>query len=472
MTQSTQVNPPRLLFAGTETGVGKTTLVTGLLRAWTLQGIVTAPFKVGPDYIDPGFLTAGSMRITRNLDTWLVSKKKVFNQFVRGAVQSDIAVVEGVMGLYDGASPTSETGSSAEVAKLIGAPVILVLDAGKLARSAAAVVKGYQKLDRKIKIAGVIFNKTGGEGHYRLLKKAVEKECGVFCLGYLPFDPKLKLPEQHLGLVPVEAASGKVQKWLDTAAKAVTKTIDCRALLKIAEIKSSRLSVSKSALKESPPHKKSVCRIAYAKDETFHFYYPDNIEALEKAGAEMVPFSPLWDASLPEDLDGLYLGGGFPENGAGGLAKNKSMLKSLKHAARSGIPVYAECGGLMLLTRNLVLKNGKSLAMAGAIPGKVTMTPELQRFGYTFMQALRGSLLFQKGESCRGHEFHHSKWSAKLTKKNGAYNARKSKTGPVYIEGYCAKNILASYLHIHFQTKPSCAKRFVARAVAFKNKKS
>ncbi len=456
---------PRLMFTATESGMGKTTLVTGLLRYWTEQKLRVQPFKVGPDYIDPSFHTAASMRVSRNLDSWLLKKNQIKSLFVKHSVDVDLTVIEGMMGLYDGFSPTSEEGSSAEVAKLLECPVILIVDASKMARSAAALVKGFQQLDKKIDLAGVIFNHVSYESHYQILKKAVEKECRLPCLGYVASNAHIHLPEQNLGLVPVEAASGRLKKWFDLIAKKVSKNIDHQKLMKIAR-QAKKISVPVMVKKTLA---KKVCQIAYAKDEAFHFYYPDNIEVLEEMGAEMVPFSPLYENNLPEGVDALYLGGGFPENYVNEIASNKLMLKSVRQAIKKGLPTYAECGGLMYLCEKLALKNKKELKMVGALPGKVVMTDTLQRFGYTFIEAVRNSLLFKKGDKCRGHEFHYSYWNS--PKQKSAYKTRKKVKGPVTTEGFVSSNILASYVHVHFLSKPECAKRFIRYAVEYKNLK-
>lgn len=461
---------PRLLFAGTETGVGKTTIVTGLLRYWTLQKLRVQPFKVGPDYIDPGFHTAAAMRVSHNLDSWLLSKKNIQNLFFKNSAGADVTVMEGVMGLYDGFSSTTDQGSSAEMAKMLDCPVILIVDAGKMARSAAAVVKGFQELDKKVKIAGVIFNRIRSEGHYQILKKGVEKECRIPCLGYVKPNPKLSLPEQHLGLIPIEAAHGKLKAWFDFISKEIPKNIDCDKLLKIAK-SANEINLDKPKVQISGLNKRKLrCRIAYAKDEAFHFYYPDNIEVLEEKGAEMVPFSPMYEQKIPDDVDALYFGGGFPENYAGEISSNKLMHQSLRKWAKKGMPVYAECGGLMYLCDKLILKNKKKFKMAGILPGNIVMTAQLQNFGYTYVEALQNNLLFKKGEKCRGHEFHYSYWNGRSGNIKPAYKAKKSLKSKSVYEGAGSGNILASYIHLHFLTKPELARRFIEKAVNFRKK--
>lgn len=451
---------PRLMFAAAESGAGKTTLVTGLLRFWTQQGLRVQPFKVGPDYIDPSFYTAAAMRVCRNLDLWLLKKNQIKNLFLRHSADVDLSVVEGMMG---------EEGSSAEIAKLLDCPVILIVNASKMARSAVAVVKEFAQLDFKINLAGVIFNFVASAGHYQILKRAVEKECRVPCLGFVKRNPKLELPEQHLGLVPVEAASGKLKAWFDFVAKEIPKNIDHKKILKIVA-RASNLSLRGG---QGPTKQSQIkrCRIAYAKDEAFHFYYPDNIEILESLGAEMIPFSPLYENKIPDGADALYFGGGFPENKAAALAANKAMLRSVQRAIQKGMPTYAECGGLMYLCEKLILKNKKAFKMAGVLPGQIVMTEQLQNFGYTFVEAARDSLLFKKGERCRGHEFHYSLWSASKQKTRAAYQTKKKKTEAAISEGIITKNLLASYVHLHFLSKPALAKRFIFAAANYKNKK-
>lgn len=453
------------MFVGTESGAGKTTIVTGLLRYWTQHSLRVQPFKVGPDYIDPSFHTAAAMKVSRNLDSWLLSQKNIESLFCQHSKQVDLSVIEGMMGLYDGHSSTNEEGSSAQIAKWLDCPVILIIDASKMARSAAAVVKGFQQLDKKVLLAGVVFNNVSSQGHYQLLKKAVEKETSLLCLGFVKPNPKLALPEQHLGLVPVEAAFGKLKTWFDLIAKEVAKNIDHEKLLKIAK----KAPVVKSCSTE-PSVKKRLekrVKIAYAKDEAFHFYYPDNIEVLESLGAEMIPFSPIYENKIPDDVDALYLGGGFPENYAKEIAQNRSMLQSVRRALKKGLPTYAECGGLMYLCERLVLQNKKSFKMVGALPGKIVMTHQLQNFGYTFVEAARDSLLFKKGEKCRGHEFHNSYWQGNKKEIRASYKTKKRAQGPVVSEGMITPNVLASYIHLHFVSKPVLAKRFIEQALLF-----
>ncbi len=449
---------PRVLFAATESGIGKTTIVAGLLRFWTEGGRRVQPFKIGPDYIDPGFYTAAAMRVCRNLDSWLLKKSQIKNLFLRHSAEVDLSIVEGMMG----------RGSSAEIAKLLDCPVILILDASKMARSAAAIVKGFQQLDPKINCTGVIFNFVASAEQYQILKKGVEKECRIPCLGFVKPNPKLKLPEQHLGLVPVEAASGKLKEWFDFVSKEVSKNIDHKKLLKIAA-QASNLSL-RGGQRPTKQSQKKQCRIAYAKDEAFHFYYPDNIEMLESLGAEMIPFSPLYENKIPDKVDALYFGGSFPENAAAALAANKSMLRSVRDAIQKGVPTYAECGGLMYLCQKLILKNKKAFKMVGVLSGEIVMTDELQNFGYTFVEAVRDSLLFKKGEKCRGHEFHYSCWHKKIA--SSAYRTKKKKKGPVILEGFATKNVLASYVHLHFLAKPILAKRLIAAGLVFRSVRS
>jgi len=504
----------RFMIAGTESGVGKTTLTTGLIGLWSRQGKKVQPYKVGPDYIDPSFHSLAAGRQSRNLDTWLLTKKQVCELFSRNSASADLSVIEGVMGFYDGASPTQEAGSSAEVAKLLDVPVVLVVNGKKMARSAAAIVMGFQKLDPKVRWLGVIFNQVSSDRHYDLLRQAVEKECRLPCLGYLPNDPTLQLPEQHLGLVPVETKATVLQEWLNKVIKVVEKNIDSDKLLRKAGIdtltRPSRrrgryplqqrwVTTEVCFVHSSSPRKRESRkleifnyldsrfrgndgdvsqrlatsdprliqpRIAYAKDEAFHFYYPDNIELLENLGAEMVPFSPLHDFELPE-VNALYFGGGFPENFAQALAANEPMQQSIRSAIQNKMPAYAECGGLMYLVEELQDKAGKSHAMVGVIPGQVQMTERLQNFGYQFVETQQESVLFKKGEKSRGHEFHYSIWKPGPSKETAAYLTWKRGKDQQKLEGYATDSLLASYVHIHFLRSPRWAKRFVAKAHAF-----
>jgi cobyrinic acid a,c-diamide synthase len=410
------------VIAGTQSGVGKTTIATGLMAALAKQGCSVQGWKVGPDYIDPSYHALATGRPSRNLDTWMCSKPTVRKLFARSC--SHVNVIEGVMGLFDGA--LDGKGSTAEVARVLGVPVILVVDARSMAQSAGALVHGFATYDPAVRLAGVIFNRVASEGHYEYLRKSVR----VPSLGWVAREPSIAMPERHLGLVPAGERKPDIEKLADV----VSRHIDLGRLRKLSRLASpDRPGMRGRAVKAT---------IGYALDEAFTFYYQDNLDQLRAEGAELVPFSPLRDPALPR-VDLLYFGGGFPEVFEETLRANTSMVQSVRQWRKL---IYAECGGLMYLS------------MAGAIPGQIRMTDRLQNFGYAEATALVDTPLLKAGETVRGHEFHYSTWDGPAN----AYRVRKR--GKERVEGYASGNILASYVHVHFASKPSLARRLVAAA--------
>lgn len=435
-----------VVIAGTHSGCGKTTMTLGLMAALRRRGLCVQGFKVGPDYIDPMFHQAATGRPSRNLDLFMMPRSAALEVFARGAHEADIAIVEGVMGLFDGASFTRNSASTAAVANLLGAPVVLVVDAQSMARSVAAVVKGFAEFDPKLRVAGVVLNRVGSDGHAAALKKSLRT---IPVMGYLERNHEFVLPERHLGLVPVGEA-GMARDWTDRLAEAVERTFDLDALLKCA---------AQHEVRWSRRRCRPAVRVGVARDRAFNFYYPENLELLEEAGAELVPFSPLADPKLPK-VDALFFGGGFPELFAERLEANRAMRTAVRDAVLS-LPVYAECGGLMYLAEALVNREGRAHEMVGAIPGRVCMTDRLQNFGYSMLRTRVDTLLAETGTSMRGHEFHYSTW----TGEPNAYEVRKRSRAPARVEGYARGNLLASYVHLHFMSRPSLARAFVRQKV-------
>ena len=457
----------QLLIAGTHSGVGKTTLTMGLIAALTRRGLRVQPFKVGPDYIDPTYHTLAAGRACRNFDTWMVPPARAVEMYRRAAQNADVTVIEGVMGLFDGANYTDESGSSAEIAKMIGAPVLLVLDVGKMARSAGALATGYLQFDPQLNIAGFIANRCGSENHFRGVKTAIETATGVPVVGWLPKDAGLHIPERHLGLIPTDE-QGELTAFVARAAETVEKYFDVPQILSLmSEISAGADDLPETAPKivERPP---SVT-VAVARDAAFSFYYEDNLDLLRAAGAKIAFFSPLTDAQLPPDTAGIYLGGGFPELYAAQLAQNTSLLAALRRAHRRGMPIYAECGGFMYLTESLVDLDGVSHGMTGLVPGETRMQPKLVGLGYRLVEGMAGNFLLPAGESARGHEFHWSTWEVSPTKVSPAWIVR-SRRNPAQSSpaGYARRNLVASYLHLHFAGNRNLARNFVAACEIWK----
>lgn len=451
----------RIVVAGTGSGVGKTTVTIGLMAAYRKRGYKVQGFKCGPDYIDPTYHTAVTGRASRNLDSWMCGEEAVREIFLRGSEGADLAVIEGVMGMFDGKDPLSDQGSAADIARLTKSPVLLVVDCGGMARSAAAVVKGFQLLSPDVQLCGVIANRVGSPGHYELIRKAVEQECGIPVIGYLQRDEQLKLPERHLGLVP-SIERGEQQPFFDLLADTVERCFDLNRLYEVmghALLESSgRLFGAAAYARAAEKPAKSRARIAVAKDEAFHFYYKENLELLEYYGAELVYFSPLHGEQVPEDVQGMYLGGGFPEQFAEALSQQHAVLASVRAAIARGVWTLAECGGYMVLAEEIVTADGARYPMAGIVPGIVKMQTRLAALGYREVTGMEGNFLLAAGETARGHEFHYSI----MELEGGLAPAYESKgMRGTKQEGVLLPNLVAGYTHIHFASIPGLAKRWV-----------
>jgi cobyrinic acid a,c-diamide synthase len=442
------------VLAGTRSGVGKTTIATGIMGALARRGLRVQPFKCGPDYIDPSYHLMACGVPSRNLDTWLLSHRTAIELYGRAAQSADVAVIEGVMGLYDGHANLTEQGSTAEVAKLLRAPVVLIASAARVARSVAAEALGFQMFDRSVNIAGVILNGVGSPRHLEFCRRPIEDATGIPVLGYMPRRDDLRVPERHLGLIPtVEGVV--VEEWFDRLIEQVEQTIDLDCLLKVAG-QADAPNAMPSAFPAEPQPRKA--RIAVAQDKAFSFYYQDSLDLLEAWGAELVPFSPLNDEALPDGVGGVYIGGGFPEIFARELADNRGMKRSIGDAHAEGRKIYGECGGLMYLGESLTDFDGEAHRMVGLIPAKSSMSNGRLTLGYREVEALSDGALLAKGERARGHEFHWSVADSPVSAKQAAYAVR-SQDGR--IEGFCVGNLTASYIHIHMGSKPDMARRFV-----------
>ena len=440
-----------VVIAGAASGVGKTTIATGIIGALVRRGFNVQPFKTGPDYIDPSYHTQASGRTSRNLDTWLVPHNGIVELFHRACDGADIAIVEGVMGLYDGHSASDEAGSTAELAKLLGLPVVLVIDASGAARSVAAMTLGYMNFDPGLNLAGVIFNGIGSEGHFDICRQAVIDAIGLTVLGYLPKRDDLTLPERHLGLVPTPEKPLD-RDFLDRLFAQAEATLDIGGLLQIAG-SAAPPTITASLFPER--RNDASVRIAIARDKAFNFYYQDNLDLLEAWGAELAPFSPASDGVLPDDIDGVYIGGGFPEMYAAELSRNAPMLDSIRGAGERGLPIYAECGGLMYLGRSLRGFDGDGHGMVGLLPFDSIMENNLT-LGYRTVRALADSPLLERGDEVRGHEFHWSSLDGEPEAEAAYMILEQERRG-----GFIAGNVLASYVHLHFASRPGMAQRFI-----------
>lgn len=460
------MNYPRIILAGTNSGVGKTTLTMGLILALKKRGLIIQPFKAGPDYIDPSYHSLVSNRNCRNLDTWMLSEDAVLELFERQARICDMSIIEGAMGLYDGLE-SKEEGSSAHLAKILKSSVILVVDARSLSRSAAAVVLGYKEFDRAVDLRGVILNNIGSLSHYRSIKYAIEKNTALPVLGFLPKDRDLILPERHLGLIPAQERK-PLNVFLRRAEELVEDNVDVDALIAISRI-SHPLPVFKKRLFAKEP-KHAQTNIAVAKDAAFNFYYQDNLDILRHHGANIIEFSPLKDKILPRNTDGFYIGGGFPELFAPKLAKNTVLKNDIFRCVKQGIPGYAECGGLMYLMKNIVDFRNKIYPMVGVFDSSVKMNDRMAALGYVNIEVIRNNILSNESVKTRAHVFHWS-YLNKLPKKTEFAYKVKKKGRDAVLDGLLKWNVLASYTHLHFGSNIRFAKNFVHNCTIYAKKR-
>jgi cobyrinic acid a,c-diamide synthase len=434
---------PRIVVAGVTSGVGKTTVAIALMHALRKKGLVVQPFKVGPDFIDPSYHTYATKRESRNLDVWLMGRQGVIDCFNAACEGANIAVIEGVMGLFDGMSGRDNFASTAHVAKILGAPVVLVVDASKSARSIAAIVLGFMRFDRSTRIAGIVLNNVAGDRHAGYIKEALAGRIKAPIVGIIKRNSEIRMEERHLGLVPAHELAEKKRAEIVKAAKYVAEQLDVDAIIKMC----AKSPLPKSRVVQKP--QKAKATIAVALDESFNFYYADNIDALRRAGARLVFFSPVSDGRLPDNADGIILGGGFPEVLADRLEQNKPMIREVAKAANTGMPLYGECGGLMYLTRSIRGYRGekKAYRMAGVIDADTLMTSKLT-LNYTeadCTEPLLGKV------NLRGHEFHYSAIENIAGDSRFAYNMKKGKGVTDGKDGFIiGQKGLAAYMHVHF----------------------
>ncbi|MGQ4415569.1 cobyrinate a,c-diamide synthase [Streptomyces sp. SAS_269] len=449
---------PRLVIAAPSSGSGKTTVATGLMAAFAARGLAVSPHKVGPDFIDPGYHALATGRVGRNLDAYLCGPELVAPLFLHGARGCDLAVVEGVMGLYDGAAGQGELASTAHVAKLLRAPVVLVVDASSQSRSVAALVHGFASWDPEVRVGGVILNKVGSDRHEALLREALDAS-GVPVLGVLRRVPQVATPSRHLGLVPVAERRAAAVDAVGAMAAQVSAGCDLDALMVLARSAGALPGAAWDPVAASParhPARPAGGRgpvVAVAGGQAFTFSYAEHAELLAAAGAEVVTFDPLRDEELPEGTAGLVIGGGFPEVYAAELSANEPLRKAVAGLALSGAPVAAECAGLLYLCREL---DGRP--MCGVLDAGARMGERLT-LGYRDAVAVGDSVLAVAGTRTRGHEFHRTV----VEPGAGAAPAWGLTTPVRRVEGFVQQGVHASYLHTHWAAGPGVARRFVER---------
>jgi cobyrinic acid a,c-diamide synthase len=513
----------RIVIAAPHSGSGKTTLTLGIMAALKKRGLSVAPFKVGPDFIDPGYHTLVTGSPSINLDGWICDHGFIRQSFAHHAAGAEIAVVEGVMGLFDGIDGVSEAGSTAQVAKLLSAPVILVVDARSQARSAAALVHGFATFDLALRVAGVIFNNVASANHEAILREAVSASSpGIAILGCLPKDPALAIPSRHLGLLTAEE-NPLTEEFLDHLVAVIEEHLDLEAMLQLCCC--ADLSAFPPLPNPLPPGERecllpprereglfpseecllpsvesgglsplpsmggagggwndaiSGCagiddvqgvdrvRIAVARDQAFCFVYQDNLRLFREQGAELCYFSPLNDSALPDGISGIYLPGGYPEVFAAKLAGNQQMKQQISEAVEAGLPVYAECGGFIYLTQGVRADDGTH-AFVGVFPTLTRMLPRRKALGYRSIELAAESVIGPAGMRARGHEFHYSEMEEMPAEVERIYQVTRKcmALGP---EGYRYKNCLASYIHLHFGSSPLIAESFVGHCKAYRTR--
>lgn len=461
---------PRLVIGAPQGRSGKTTFTLGLLRALSRQGIPVQPYKKGPDYIDSSWHTAAAGVTCRNLDSFLMNKRDICQSVVKNTLNESVAIIEGSMGLYDGLDLAGSS-STAEVAKITQSPVILIVDATRMTRSIAAMVMGYQHFDPEVKIVGVIINKVARARHERVARESIEQFCKIPVLGAIPKDANLSIPDRHLGLV-TNGEMAATEELLERLADVICEHVDLHRLLQLAQAAPElpTFGFDANAKSWTSGNRTGATKIAVLRDQAFSFYYPENLEALMEYGAELVFVDSMKETELPLDIDGLYIGGGFPEVFAAQLERNLSLREEIRLAAESGLPIYAECGGLMYLGRSVRTSEGE-YKMVGLLPFDTQMESKPQGHGYTLMSPSKGNFWFDESQVIKGHEFHNSRVINLDENVKFAFEIEKGHGLDGKHDGICYKNVLAAYNHLHALGCPEWARRFVQISSAYSEEK-
>lgn len=433
---------PSIIISGVSSGSGKTTVTLGLMAAFKARGLRVQPFKCGPDFIDPGLHRLATGRVSRNLDQWMTSPEFARNCFYRQLQSCDVCIIEGVMGMFDGG--LSSSGALAEFLKI---PTVLVLDVRSMAESAGAIVKGFESFQPGCEVRGVILNRIGSERHLQLVSASITSHCRAEILGHLPRKLDFTIPERHLGLFTGDEAPIS-EHGLNQLATSIEEHIDLDKLMSLCAIE----------CEKQPPAvtKPLQCRIGVARDLAFCFYYEDNFDLLRQAGAELVYFSPVNNAHLPLNLDGLYLGGGYPELYAETLSKNQTMLSDIRNFAENGGAIFAECGGFMYLTEGIVDQDDRFHAMVGIFPVRASMQKSRASLGYREITTRQPTCFGPTGTVIRGHEFHYSRINHMPEDIPRAFSLNNN-----HREGYCCHRVLGGYMHLHFGSNPGIAEAFI-----------
>jgi len=459
---------PRLVIGAPHGRSGKTTFTLGLLRAFARQGLAVQPFKKGPDYIDASWHTAAARCTCRNLDSFFMTNYELCKSISNQAIDKSITIIEGAMGLYDGLDLKGSS-STAEIAKVTRSPVLLVVDATRMTRSVAAMVMGYQHFDPDVQIVGVVLNKVAKPRHEKMARASIEEFCKIPVVGAIPKDINLCIPDRHLGLV----TSGEIdetESLLDYFADIICEHVDLKLIQELAQNAPILPRISETSvpnlMKYSIQDKDVTPKIGVIQDAAFSFYYPENLEALQNLGAEVVLINSLIDSQLPWDIDALYIGGGFPEVFAAELDGNKLLRDDIRRAGEMGLPIYAECGGLMYLGRSILLSS-QTYKMVGLLPFDTQMEAKPQGHGYTIMEANNDQSWFSENTLIKGHEFHNSRIINLPPDVKFGYNVKRGHGINGQNDGICYRNVFASYNHIHALGSPEWAEGMVKIAISY-----
>ncbi|OKY78440.1 MAG: Cobyrinic acid ac-diamide synthase CobB [Candidatus Methanohalarchaeum thermophilum] len=458
---------PSILLSGGRSTSGKTVTTIGIMAALKKRGYDVQGFKVGLDYIDPSYHKFITGNPSYNLDGYLMEEESIKKQFIEKSQNSDISIIEGVRGLYEGININTDIGSTYQISQILDLPIILIIDARSITKTAAAIVKGIKNL-KKPDIIGVIFNKTGSKRHEEKLEKSVEKYTDIKVLGTIPRDERLDIEMRHLGLVPAKEMDSlkKIQEKIKDIRRVMEENLDIKHLVKIARrykssIKNKKISeqIHKDSRNKKQEKNFENKKIALAYDKAFNFYYQANIDLLENLGAKIEKFSPIKDKNIPSGTDGIYIGGGYPELFLNELEDNESMKQSIYDFYQSNKPIYGECGGLMYLMNSINYRDRES-NMVGVFNGKAAVGDKYRVVGYTNGGIIRDNILGKKGIRFRGHEFHHSKIK-KLEESNFAFKLDRGRGIKQNLDGLIKKNVLACYTHLHFLSHENFPKKFV-----------
>lgn len=454
---------PRLIIGAPQGRSGKTTFTLGLLRALSRQGIIVQPFKKGPDFIDPSWHTAAAGRASRNLDSFFMEPEQICDSLLKYSRDCDISIIEGAMGLFDGLDLAGSS-STAEIAKITKSPVLLLVDATRMTRSAAAIVLGFANFDPEVQICGVVLNKISRPRQAKLMTEAIEHFCQLPVLGAIPKDAMLQIPERHLGLV-TQGEMFTQTEILDYVADVLSEHVDLNRVLTLAAKAPDFTQPHEEIIRKMSPEliriaQANELRIGIIRDQVFSFYYPENLESLINQGAQLIPVDSLSDQHLPDNLDGLYIGGGFPEVFAESLEKNETLRLEIYNASVNGLPIYAECGGLMYLGRN-IMADGRAYKMVGALPFDTVLESKPQGHGYTLMKVKEGNPWFTEGEIIRGHEFHNSRIINLDPGVRFGFEVERGQGINGQNDGIIFNSILAAYNHVHALACPTWAPQFM-----------